>query len=1079
MRSDDLPGQIDPLRRLARGLLIDKSRADDVVQQAWLTAARRATDGRFTLRALLAGVVRNLARQSLREDARRTAREHRAAHPERVASAADVAGRIEVTRRLLDALDCLEEPYRSAVVLRYFDDRKPREIARELGLPVNTVHTHIRRGLERLRQRIAMDRQDALPAFLALLTPLAGSPGPLALGLASAAKFSAFCGTLLMTGKSILGLAALGLIAILLWSTAPDVHQAIDLPSRAAPTAHGPDLDDQTRPDPAVATRELATQLAATGDDLPLLTISGTTACNWQAIGGVPVRIAIQALTAGATLAHQDVVTSDEQGRFEFSCPAPDRSVAITARAAGDGWTSWPESLLVAKGETAPPPLLIMVNRTDCEIGGTVVDEHGAPIAGVAVRADDAHALTDDLGRFTLRVGASFDATTIVAEREGYGRSRVSTRAGATPVDVRLVMRDEFQVSGTVTDDAGRPILGATVRSLILPAKAITDAQGNYTLRGFDPGDDMHILTATAPGFAPRQKQISVLAPGLRWIADHEDLLIVQREELTPHAAPLRRDFKLAPATRLSGRMLDEHGAPVEGAILFVGYNGEHTSTDAQGRFVYDNPPREPTRLIAQHARFAPTVRSVDLSSARADTQIDFTLAAGHFAGGVVVDNRGQPVPLAILSTSIDGEQVPGRWISAADGRFRCDRLPARGAVLIARGDGLLETAVTLDRVDRDDLRITLQPGGRIAGRVVGPGGAPIRSFQVRLTDRLQPGGTPAGIWSPWDKGIDFTDAEGRFDTGRMSLTPGARVDIRISAAGLAAVELRDVAIPLGPHPEPLLFRLGGNAIVRGDVRLSGDRPAAGATVRLFANDAGLRNDNVPIDVATTDDRGFFRLNAGAGRASLVVELADGRNHVDGPFDVPDGGSVVRHIEIGAGAIAGRTLDRDGNPLAGVTVHLAAIDDGAADSRQVTTDPLGQFAFANLRAGHYELSRPLLEDGQRVGSVGRRVRLAQDQQISVELQPIGDAVLRGRVGGGEGSTTPMRVWARRIADEGGATDTCSTAVAADGTFRIDGVAAGSWSLLVVYGTARSAETAVDVAPGGIADVTLAIHESNR
>ena len=75
------------LRSLARGLLFDRSAADDVAQKALLIALQKPVvrntwrkdprDGTpaFSLRGWLAGVVRNLARERGREDARRAERE--------------------------------------------------------------------------------------------------------------------------------------------------------------------------------------------------------------------------------------------------------------------------------------------------------------------------------------------------------------------------------------------------------------------------------------------------------------------------------------------------------------------------------------------------------------------------------------------------------------------------------------------------------------------------------------------------------------------------------------------------------------------------------------------------------------------------------------------------------------------------------------------------------------------------------------------------------------------------------------------------------------------------------------------
>lgn len=61
------------------------------------------------------------------------------------------AERLDATRRAVADLD---EPYRETVALRFFGERSLDEIASITGRPVNTVKTHLRRGLLRLRDRV-------------------------------------------------------------------------------------------------------------------------------------------------------------------------------------------------------------------------------------------------------------------------------------------------------------------------------------------------------------------------------------------------------------------------------------------------------------------------------------------------------------------------------------------------------------------------------------------------------------------------------------------------------------------------------------------------------------------------------------------------------------------------------------------------------------------------------------------------------------------------------------------------------------------------------------------------------------
>ena len=81
------------------------------------------------------------------------------------------------------------------MLLRYFDDLAPREVASRLGVPVETVRTRLRRGLERLRTALDERHGGDRSAWAGGLVPLLPRPqgpavpwGPaLVAGLAAAA----------------------------------------------------------------------------------------------------------------------------------------------------------------------------------------------------------------------------------------------------------------------------------------------------------------------------------------------------------------------------------------------------------------------------------------------------------------------------------------------------------------------------------------------------------------------------------------------------------------------------------------------------------------------------------------------------------------------------------------------------------------------------------------------------------------------------------------------------------------------------------------------------------------------------
>ena len=54
-------------------------------------------------------------------------------------------------RQIATLLSQIEEPYRTAVILRYIDELSPKEIAKTLGISANATSVRINRGMERLR----------------------------------------------------------------------------------------------------------------------------------------------------------------------------------------------------------------------------------------------------------------------------------------------------------------------------------------------------------------------------------------------------------------------------------------------------------------------------------------------------------------------------------------------------------------------------------------------------------------------------------------------------------------------------------------------------------------------------------------------------------------------------------------------------------------------------------------------------------------------------------------------------------------------------------------------------------------
>src|SRR5687768_17586725 len=99
----------DFVRRLARSLVFDQGRVDDVVQEAWAAAIQQPPRERAAAGSWFRSVLHNLARRRSRDEARRRAREQAAARPEALPSAADVLAREQQRREVVDAVMALPE----------------------------------------------------------------------------------------------------------------------------------------------------------------------------------------------------------------------------------------------------------------------------------------------------------------------------------------------------------------------------------------------------------------------------------------------------------------------------------------------------------------------------------------------------------------------------------------------------------------------------------------------------------------------------------------------------------------------------------------------------------------------------------------------------------------------------------------------------------------------------------------------------------------------------------------------------------------------------------------------------------
>jgi RNA polymerase sigma-70 factor (ECF subfamily) len=147
------------LQGLARRVLVDADRADDVVQEVFLrlwNEPERFDPARGALRSYLYRQTHSRAVERVRSEEARRRREER--HDREKAEAAyDVeveAWALIRSELVKDALAQLAEGERDAITLAYFGGHTYREVATMLDLPEGTVKSRIRLGLNKLADRL-------------------------------------------------------------------------------------------------------------------------------------------------------------------------------------------------------------------------------------------------------------------------------------------------------------------------------------------------------------------------------------------------------------------------------------------------------------------------------------------------------------------------------------------------------------------------------------------------------------------------------------------------------------------------------------------------------------------------------------------------------------------------------------------------------------------------------------------------------------------------------------------------------------------------------------------------------------
>lgn len=866
----------DFLKAIARQLSRDVAAADDAAQEATLVALThepRNAGSEVSMRGWLATIARNFALRGRRADAllKRHARDLEHATRRTQPPTPEEILEIEQTRRRVVAgVLALDEPYRSTILLRFYRDLSPRAIARAQGVPIETVKTRLKRGLERLRR--ALESENGGPTNLRVaLAPLVG------VTQFETAIFLSFAGALVMkpigwvsAAAFLTGVTALIVYGYLPTDTPPRSDTAAERAAGSPPMlADSPELVVNELPlDPVVrAEVEIpagAEPVSARLEGVVLLPSgSGAAGARVEAFAFESDRETILPGRQPTEREHVPPLATgdaDAEGRFSLSFGAKTPLDPVQIRVDHEGYPTarvaeWPIARFATVRLAAGLTLFGRVTRK----------RDGASLPGTRLQCwfrDDATRMvetsTDQSGayRFTGLPPIDFFLTALPPE----GILPSGEMVGAAPgsiLEQNFEIEDGIVVRGKVTDRAtGAPIAGAEVGIgyTVTHRPSLTDANGRYELRGFGGTRLFEInLHCRADGYGRTETADLAVAPG--------------ESERTI-------DFALMAANRAVGRLVALDGSAVAGARLHAfacasdpsvlaetwdrspacRFDHQSATSNDDGTFAIENlRPDLAHALLVEHplhgavALDFPATEESDRQSPAIELGT-IVLPEPRRLEGIVVDERDQPLAdVVVFLEGSDSERFARSKDAKAyvdsrsartrvDGRFAFRNLSHGDYVLTAR---LESTAKSVKREihiaaeqDPEPLVLSIVRGLSIRGRIVAENGdvpgVPLNVVASNLQTRqsAMTSMRPDGTFEIW--GLD----PGEFV---IRLLPFDDENLLATGAGYAIHDVPGIAA----GTVDLVLTLPACVAIRGRVLMSDGSPATTGLVYALDSTGG------------------------------------------------------------------------------------------------------------------------------------------------------------------------------------------------------------------------------------------------
>jgi len=840
---------------------------------------------------------------------------------------------------------------------------------------------------------------------------------------------------------------------------------------------------------------------------------------NGRAISGAEVRArntdmrqdrrrgGLPGMIFGATL---DTVQSGADGRFAVHGLHAGKA-ELTARRDGLRLATVPAIELETR---VPKDIGDVALQPGESIAGVALAEDGAPLAGAEVsvtsmtrlvvgRIEDLssaqigqefglRASTDSAGHFEI-AGLAGGTYTVHLNADGYARLALEDVPAGTG-NLRL---QPVRLGGlllTVLDSrSGAPVPGARIKATPAPAEGQrTWMVAGDTLTVLAGAEALAAAGAAAGGPPVPDAAYFVKDAGL----DGTDLVIAAEhyatQEVKAGAVASREvlpvTVRLVPESLVAGNVVDERGAPIEGATVKL----ERPEPEDEGN-------------------------SVSFGRGRFERHIERNIRLG---------NRDE-------NEEVSAETMTAR--TGADGRFEL-----RGA---AAGDWTLKAAAA-DRVSsepvalkleeaasRDGLQIVLPMAGSIAGVVTEADGTPASDIEIVVEARSKDAPAPAASGDDAASVLQFarllgnrdgskagprvtrTSTDGRYEVTnlaegeygvrigggpRRGRSLGAAVFVTLDDALNPKDDANTIWAQVKPgeptHVDLVRPRRG---VVRGDVT-AGGHPVPGVQVTLKP-DSGMPFDIGRGERAETDAHGAFRFeDVEAGKYTLSAKAPGAGLPEKASVALEAGQEGRANLAFSGVDVSGRVIDTAGGKGApGVLIHLEPAKEetaglesafqvefvmagagggprggmsmtvGGGNSESARTDDEGRFTMHYVKPGRYTIS---VSGGGYMKSTTDTFDVSEGHdKDDVHVEVTRGGIVAGTVTSGATGDRLDKVPVR-LEGEGGSQMT----VTDDGEYKFDGLEPGDYTVEVLGSGFMSEPIAsVKVSIGKAGDVRAA------